>query len=171
MFWGWETADFLQATQVLVSILEILVTVYVAIWIVQSVQKKLDSEKSLNDFFSAEVIQLRNDLRLFLDSIIRGELKASQIKRKHYLLHVRIKDLLSVLNEKYNLSTKILSAYQQNLMKIIEADENYEENFSKNKLVKLNENTVNKLLSLRSDNNHLFNEILLGIYDTNEEHH
>ena len=62
MFQGWEISDYLQATQIMVSVIEILVTAFVAIWVVQSVQTEIDREKVLKDYFSGELIQLRTDL-------------------------------------------------------------------------------------------------------------
>lgn len=165
MFQGWEISDYLQATQIMVSVIEILVTAFVAIWVVQSVQTEIDREKVLKDYFSGELIQLRTDLRAFLDMLIRGEMEAQSIKREHNLLRVRIKDLLDVLNEKFNVDKKYLSAYRQGLLKIVEADENYEKGYSNNLKVKLTENTVTRLHKLRTDNDHIFNYILLKLYD------
>lgn len=165
MFQGWEISDYLQATQIMVSVIEILVTAFVAIWVVQSVQTEIDREKVLKDYFSGELIQLRTDLRAFLDLLIRGEMEAQSIKREHNLLRVRIKDLLDVLNEKFNVDKKYLSAYRQGLLKIVEADENYEKGYSNNLKVKLTENTVTRLHKLRTDNDHIFNYILLKLYD------
>ena len=165
MFQGWEISDYLQATQIMVSVIEILVTAFVAIWVVQSVQTEIDREKVLKDYFSGELIQLRTDLRAFLDMLIRGEMEAQSIKREHNLLRVRIKDLLDVLNEKFNVDKKYLSAYRQGLLKIVEADENYEKGYSNNLKVKLTENTVTRLHKLRKDNDHIFNYILLKLYD------
>lgn len=165
MFQGWEISDYLQATQIMVSVIEILVTAFVAIWVVQSVQTDIDREKVLKDYFSGELIQLRTDLRAFLDLLIRGEMEAQSIKREHNLLRVRIKDLLDVLNEKFNVDKKYLSAYRQGLLKIVEADENYEKGYSNNLKVKLTENTVTRLHKLRTDNDHIFNYILLKLYD------
>lgn len=165
MFQGWEISDYLQATQIMVSVIEILVTAFVAIWVVQSVQTEIDREKVLKDYFSGELIQLRTDLRAFLDLLIRGEMEAQSIKREHNLLRVRIKDLLDVLNEKFNVDKKYLSAYRQGLLKIVEADENYEKGYSNNLKVKLTDNTVTRLHKLRTDNDHIFNYILLKLYD------
>lgn len=165
MFQGWEISDYLQATQIMVSLIEILVTAFVAIWVVQSVQTEIDREKVLKDYFSGELIQLRTDLRAFLDLLIRGEMEAQSIKREHNLLRVRIKDLLDVLNEKFNVDKKYLSAYRQGLLKIVEADENYEKGYSNNLKVKLTDNTVTRLHKLRTDNDHIFNYILLKLYD------
>ena len=165
MFQGWEISDYLQATQIMVSVIEILVTAFVAIWVVQSVQTEIDREKVLKDYFSGELIQLRTDLRAFLDLLIRGEMEAQSIKREHNLLRVRIKDLLDVLNEKFNVDKKYLRAYRQGLLKIVEADENYEKGYSNNLKVKLTENTVTRLHKLRTDNDHIFNYILLKLYD------
>lgn len=166
MFQGWDTADYLQATQIIIGIIEILVTAFVAIWVVQSVQKKIDDEKVLKDFFSKEIIQLRTDLRTFLDNLIKGGITTNSVKQEHNILRVRINDLMSALNIKYNFDKKYLSAYQQNLLKIIEADLHYEEGFASNKKIKFTEDTIEKLHTLRVKNDHLFNDILIKLYES-----
>lgn len=165
MFQGWEITDYLQATQIVVSVMEILVTAFVAIWVVQSVQTKIDREKVLKDYFSGELIQLRTDLRAFLDLLIRGQMEAQSIKREHNLLRVRINDLMDVLNEKFNVDKKYLSAYRQGLLKIVEEDENYESGYSDNLKVKFTDSTVERLHKLRTKNDHVFNYILLKLYE------
>lgn len=167
MFHGWEIADYLSATQIIVGLIEILVTAFVAIWIVQSVQTKIDNEKVLKDFFSSELIQLRADLRTFLAKLMNGGVEAKTIKLEHNLLRVRINDLLSALNKKYKVDKKYLGAYRQNLLKIVEEDENYNKSYANNGRVSLTDETVSKLQKLRSDNDHLFNDILIKLYEHN----
>ena len=166
MFQGWTTTDYLQAVQIVVAVIDILITAFVAIWIVQSVQTRIDSEKVLKDFFSNELIQIRTDMRSFLAKLISGEIEPQSIKRDHNLLRVRINDLLSALNKKFKVDKKYLGAYRQNLLKIVEDDENYVKGFAMNEKVKLTEATINRLHKLRTDNDHLFNDILLKLYDS-----
>lgn len=146
--------------------IDIIITAFVAIWVVRSVQSKIDSEKVLKDFFSKELIQLRSDLRLFLDKLIAGGVEAQSIKRGHHLLSVRIQDLLSAMNKKYGIDKRFLKAYQLNLMKVVEADDNYVQSFSTNSMVTLKDETVSGLHALRTNNDHLFNDILLKLYET-----
>ena len=51
-------------------------------------------------------------------------------------------------------------------MKIVEADDNYVQSFSTNGMVTLKEETVSELHALRTNNDHLFNDILLKLYET-----
>lgn len=115
MFQGWSSSDYLVATQIVIAVIDILITAFVAFWVVQSVQSKIDSEKVLKDFFSKELIQLRSDLRSFLDKLIAGGVEAQSIKRGHHLLSVRIQDLLSAINKKYGIDKRFLKAYRLNL--------------------------------------------------------
>lgn len=166
MFQGWSSGDFLVATQIVVAVIDILITAFVAIWVVQSVQSKIDSEKVLKDFFSKELILLRSDLRSFLDKLIVGGVEAQSIKREHHLLSVRIQDLLSAMNKKYGIDKRFLKAYRFYLMKIVEADKSYVQSFSTNCKVTLMSETVSQLHDLRTQNDHLFNDILLRLYET-----
>lgn len=166
MFEGWSVGDFLLSAQIVIALLDIVIMAFIAIWVVQSVQRKLDSEKTLKDFFSKELIDLRTDLRRFIDQLIMGGREAQSIKREHHLLNVRIQDLLSALNKKFGVDKRYLKAYRLNLLKIVEDDTNYINQFESNGMVSFGEETVTKLHSLRTNNDHLFNDILLKMYET-----
>ena len=166
MFKDWGVSDYLSAVQIIIAALNIIIMAFIAIWVVQSVQRKMDSEKTHRDFFSRELIALRTDLRAFLDKLIRGDMEAKAIKREHHLLSVRIQDILTALNTKFGIDKKYLKAYRQNLMKIIEADSNYVDLFGTDGRVSFNHETVSKIHTLRTSNDHLFNDILLKIYET-----
>lgn len=165
MFTGWNTSDFLQATQIIISIIEILITAFVAIWIVQSIQTKIDNEKLLKEYFSKELIQLRSDIRLYFDKLITGGFYAQSVKREHHLLRVRINDLLSALSKKFTVDYKCLDCYRLNLLKIIEEDKLYNQKYAINGKVKLTDETVAKLHVLRTENDHIFNDILIKIHE------
>ena len=166
MFKGWSVNDYLVASQIIVALLNILIMAFMAIWVVQSVQSKIDSEKTLKDYFSKELFLLRSDLRVFLGKLIAGGVEAKTIKREHHLLSVRIQDLLSALNKKFGIDTKYLKAYRQNLMKIVEKDTNYVDQYESNGKVSFSDDTVASLHALRTNNDHLFNDILLKMYGT-----
>lgn len=70
------------------------------------------------------------------------------------------------MNKKYGIDKRFLKAYRLNLMKIVEADDNYVQSFSTNGMVTLKEETVSELHALRTNNDHLFNDILLKLYET-----
>lgn len=165
MFREWVTADYLQATQILLSAIEILVTAFVAIWIVQSIQRKNDRDRYLKEFFSKELIQLRADIRDFMKALIRGEAKARDIRRDHNALRIRILDLLAALNQKFKIDKKFLDVYRMALLVIIEGDKNYEDAFANNGVVVFKDETIKALNTLHLNNDHLFIDVLLKLYE------
>lgn len=164
---SWTVADYLQAAYVCLTALSIVVTAFMAVWVVRSVQRKIDNEQMLRDHLAHEVIGLRKDTRDFMAKVITGGMHAKEIKRFHYRLSSHINDLLSILNKKYKIDKKSLKAYRQNVMKIIEEDGAYTQVFDANGEVTLNAETVTKLHEIEVNNDHLFNEVLLKIYEQN----
>lgn len=164
---NWTVADYLQASYVCFTALSIIVTAFMAVWVVRSVQQKIDNERTLKDHLAHEIIDLRKDTRSFFAVVIKGGLKAGEIKRGHYRLSTHVNDLLTLLNKKYKIDKKYLKAYRQNVMKIIEKDDAYTNAFAGNEVVTLNDNTVAELHKVEVDNDHLFNDILLKIYEQN----
>lgn len=162
---NWTIADYLQASYVCVTALSILVTAFMAWWVVKSVQRKLDTERTLKDHFAHEIIGLRKEVRDYLANVIKGGQKAQEIKYNHNHLRVHITDLLTILNKKYNINKTCLKAYKLNLIKIIEKDEAYVDAYRDNTEVSLSNDTAQLLHKLGRDNDHLFNEILLKVYE------
>jgi len=164
MFRDWIIADYLQASQLVVGVLEIIVTAFMAVWVVRSVQRKLENDRILKDYLARELIALRADVRTFLENLINGSLKGKVIKREHHLLSIRMKDLLSVLNKRYNVDKQCLKSYRMNLMKIVEEDDVFQQKFESEDFVTPLKETTLKLHDLRVKNDHVFNDILLKIY-------
>lgn len=165
MFQDWGPGDFLSATQIIIAVINILITTFVAIWVVENVQKKLNDESALKEYCIKELILLRSDIRCFFNNIIANEIDAQTIKREHHVLCMRSIDLLTTMNTLYGIDTNSLSVFGFSLMKIIERDNNYEESFSSKHELPLNQTTVAKLHKIRTDNDHLFNDILLKLYE------
>ena len=164
---NWTIGDYLQAAYVCLTALCIVVTAFMAVWVVRSVQRKIDNERTLKDHLAHEVIGLRKDTRDFLAKVIVGGMSAKEIKRCHYRLSTHINDILSLLNKKYGVDKRFLKAYRQNVMKIIEEDEPYTQAFNVDGAVTLCDTTVAKLHEIEVKNDHLFNDVLLKIYGQN----
>lgn len=165
MFQDWGPGDFLSATQIVIAVINILITAFVAIWVVENVQKKLNDESALKEYFLKELLQLRTDIRKFFDDILANKIDAQTIKREHHVLCMRSIDLLNTMNTKYGIDKNSLSVFGFSLMKIIESDKNYEESFFSKQELPLKQTTVAKLHKIRTENDHLFNDILLKLYE------
>lgn len=165
---NWTIADYLQASYVCFTALSILVTAFMAWWVVKSVQRRLDTERTLKDHFAHEIIDLRKESRDFIADLIKGGINAKTIKYRHNHLRVHITDLQSILNQKYQINKTVLKAYKLNLIKIIEKDDAYNNAYRDNLPVYFSSETALALNNLSRDNDHLFNEILLMIYDKND---
>lgn len=162
---NWTVADYLQASSVCLTAMSILVTAFMAWWVVKSVQRKLDTERTLKDHFAHEVIDLRKETRDFITKVINGGMKAKDIKYNHYHLRAHIRDLQNILFQKYKINKTLLKAYKMNMFNIIEKDSEYENAFRDNLPVSLCSETIFALHKLGQDNDHFFNEILLKIYE------
>ena len=165
MFRGWITADYLQASQLVIGVLDIFVTAFMAVWIVRSVQRKQENDRVLKDYLAHELITLRSDVRIFLEKLMNGSIKAQHIKREHHLLSIRMRDILSTLNNKYGVDKQKLKSYRSRLLIIVEEDGDYQQKCQGDEMVSLSKTTILKLHEIRINNDHLFNDILLKIYE------
>lgn len=162
----WTVADWLQASNICVTICSIIVTAWVAIWVVQSLQKKIDTESTLRNHFAQEVIQLRTDTREYIQNLLSKKEYSVVIKRNHFQFQKRVNDLLNLLNEKYDIDNiNSLKAYRTELSSIIDRDINYIKKYNISQKIHLTDETKKQISKLHADNDHIFNEILLKIYE------
>lgn len=79
---------------------------------------------------------------------------------------MHINDLLRFLNQRYSIDKKnYLKAYRSTILALLEKDPNYIANYSSATPISLAESTKKELHSLSLKNDHLFNEILLKLYE------
>lgn len=67
------TSDWLSITSIAVSAIGIVVSAMVAIWIVDTLQKRLETRHQLKDHFSKEVLTVREQYRQIVRDLIGTE--------------------------------------------------------------------------------------------------
>lgn len=164
---NWTVADWLQLTYLCLTALGIIVTGFMAYWVVDTVQNKIDTDKTLRDHFAHEVIELRQEARLLITTITTAnKLSAEEMKRNHFMLQSHINELLKILNSRYGVPKQYLRPYRSGISEILEKDSIYMASFKNSSPISLNDVTKRALYDVLRKNDHVFNEILLKLYET-----
>lgn len=151
--------------QVLVDIIGIFVTAGVSIWIVKTIQKRLNNERSIKDYFIGEVSVIQNEYRNLLSSVMSSKESPKMLKVKFNNLNAKVNSLMKLLATKYKIQENLLAEYQTQLPMIIEDDRGYTSVYRKDSRFTLTQKTMNAIYKLDRENSHLFYDIIVTIND------
>lgn len=157
--------DIIAIVSVVIDFLGIIVAAWVAVWIVNTIQKKIDNLRSIKDHLINEIVEIRRLYREMIEKTINGEYRPRDVKRQLRLLSARVTDLIRLINAQFNncVDRDFLLPYQLDLNIMITYDEHFENAFRNNDLFSLNAISQNDLARFLAEKDHLFNELIVII--------
>ena len=158
-------SDWLSITSIAVSAIGIVVSALVAIWIVDTLQKKLDRNLQLKDHFSKEVLAVREQYRNLVRDLTGSSQRPKQIVNNFKMTSIYANDLLRLLNTQYKTPTDILQPFQTELLSIATDCEEYNKAYRYNKKFQYRKVTIETIREFEKKHDKLFNDILMTIYN------
>lgn len=149
--------------QIFVDLLSIGVTAGVSIWVVRTLQKKLNNERRLKDYFISEISAVQGEYRNLISSVLASKESPKLLKIKFSNLEAKLNSLMRILEQKYHISHELLYQYQINLRMIIEDDPGYTRVYRVDSRFTLTPESVRAIYTLDRDNVHLFYDIIITI--------
>lgn len=158
-------SDWLSITSIAVSAIGIAVSAMVAIWIVDTLQKRFETRHQLKDHFSKEVLTMREQYRQLVRDLIGTEQKPKQIMSNFKMTGIYANDLLTLLNSQFDTPTDILLPFQTELYSIATESEEFNNAYSRNRKFQFRKATIEQIHEFEKKHDRLFNDILMSIYD------
>lgn len=149
--------------EVVVNLLGIIVNGILAIWIVNTIQKKQNNERTIKDHFINEVKDFRVDCRQFLNATYNGTKFQREIIPTLKLLGIKSSQLLNTLNYCFNINPQHFNTYLIELNRILTDDPNFVSCKNENAEIKFHPNSLEKIIRFQSDHQPLFNDLILLI--------
>ena len=139
----------------------------VVAWLIgNTIKNKLDNKKSLRDHILREILEIRNNYRQLLDSVRIGTIKPKVVKTKLSVFSIRITDLMKLIKKGDNdVSKDFLLPYQLDFSQLITEDDNFILKYKDNEEFTISDMTYSSLLDFENKNNHLFNDLILAIFE------
>ena len=109
------SSDWLSVASIAVSAIGIVVSAVVAIWIVDTLQKRLDRNHQLKDHFSKEVLDVREQYRKLVRDLTGTSQRPKEIVNNFKITGIYANDLLQLLNTQFKTPTDILQPFQTEL--------------------------------------------------------
>lgn len=161
-------SDWLSVTSIAVSAIGIVVSALVAIWIVDTLQKRLDRYHQLKDHFSKEVLSVREQYRNLVRDLTGSSQRPKQIVNNFKITSIYANDLLKLMNTQFGTPTDILQPFQTELLDIATECEEYNNAYSRNRKFQYRKVTIDAIREFEKKHDKLFNDILMTIYNEQE---
>ena len=161
-------SDWLSVTSIAVSAIGIVVSALVAIWIVDTLQKRLDRNHQLKDHFSKEVLSVREQYRNLVRDLTGSSQRPKQIVNNFKITSIYANDLLKLMNTQFGTPTDILQPFQTELLDIATECEEYNNAYSRNRIFQYRKVTIDAIREFEKKHDKLFNDILMTIYNEQE---
>lgn len=160
-----STGDWISLASIAVDVIAMAVGGFLAIWVVQSIQSKLDTEQKLRDYFCSELLSLRNGYRNVMQEVYCHRVKAKDFKKRMSTLSKLSTDLMTRLNTKYGIDSQPLNRYQLDLNSMVTETQAYTNAFHRNRSFQISDDLELDLREFEAaEGSEVFNDILMGIY-------
>ena len=150
-----------------IEVSAIVVNALVAWWIVRTIQNRLTNNRVLKDHFIEEVKDIRNEYRNFLNNLYADKTEIRTIIPWFKLMNIKVSDLMTIIHQKYNIDKQKLFPYQNDLRELITESEDFNMQFKDGPIIVFSEESKTKIIEFQNTYNHLFNELIIDINDTN----
>ena len=146
-----------------ISIASIIVNAILAIWIIKTVQDKVNNKRILKDHLINEIKEVRDEYRFFLNQLFSNKIKPSHIAPWFKLMNIKINDLLDLISQKGSIDKNILNPYQIELRDTITELDEYISNYISDEKILLSPISQIKVIRFQQKYNHLFNKAIVKI--------
>ena len=119
-----SASDWLSFASICVTVISIIVSAAIAVWVVKIIQAKLDSEQKLKDYFCDELKDIRNGYKGVINDIYNNQMTPNDFKNRMNSLGARSTDLMAHLKESFNIENT-LDAYRLELNTIVTESDLY----------------------------------------------
>lgn len=158
-------SDWIAISGLSISVMSILVSAMVAIWIVDKLQRGLENHQQLKDYLSQEVLSVREQYRDLIRDLTGTTQTPKRIRSRFKTIGIYASDLLRLLNTQFGTPVDILLPFQTELSGIATECEEYNNASRRNRKFQYRKATIDSILEFERSHDKLFNDILMTIYN------
>lgn len=147
-----------------IALLGILINSALAYWIVKTIQNRLTNKRVLKDHFINEIKDIRSDYKTCFNNLYSNSTNPKRIIPWFKLMNIRVDDLMTFVNSKYNINKKFLEPYQIEFRELITNNADFISHFNNDKVV-FSETSRMQLIRFQQTYGKLFNSLIIAIND------
>jgi len=149
-----------------VSLIGIIVNSLLAYWIVKTIQNRLTNKRVLKDHFINEIKDKRNEFKSYLNKLYSNQITGKKAIPWFKLMYIKVDDIMSLIDLKYKINKQLLNPYQIELRELITENSDFINQFQSDTPIQFSEESKSKFIIFQQKHNHLFNEIIIRINDS-----
>lgn len=161
-----STDQWINAAGVFISLLGVIATTWVAIWLGRRIQSRLTDHRNLKDYFISELIWIRDQYRTFDNDLLNGNVDSGDVLSRFKLISVRANDLLTSINDKCGIDTAVFKEFHLALLTLISDCESMVKGIRKNNKVVLTKAEKLQFSNIQQKYVHIFNDAVIRINET-----
>lgn len=150
-----------------INIVSVIVNICIAIWITHVLQNKFTNNRTLKDHFINEIKDVRAEYKGFLNRLYSNSTNPKELLPWFKLMNIRVKDLVMLMNNRYEVAEDFLNPYQNDLRELITESDDFNRCYRDRQLI-LTENLKRDLMRFQQEHQRLFNELIIKINDSNK---
>lgn len=154
------------ATADWINIVSVLVNIGIAIWITHILQNKFTNNRTLKDHFINEIKDVRTEYKGFMNRLYSNSTKPKELLPWFKLMNIRVKDLVMLMNSRYEVAEDFLNPYQNELRELITESRDFNRCYRSNQLI-LTDDLKRDLMRFQQEHQRLFNKLIIMINDSN----
>lgn len=163
---GLSPSDWIALTSIFVDVLTMLVGAFIAVWVVKSIQSKLDAEQKLKEYFHSEMLSVRNGYRKILDDIYHHTMRPKDFIQRMNSLSILSTDIMLHVKERYDIDDVRLVSFQLDLNEKISEAPVFLTAYIPDNVLVFSGAFEAELRQFEAANNSVFNEIFVKLYKT-----
>lgn len=133
-----------------ISIIDIIATSIIGIWIVIAVQNNLTKSRYIKEYFISEVKDIRDLYKQFINQLYKNKISAIDIKDWFKIMSERTQNLDGFLHKKYNINNSLIVSKHAEIQQKITSMDEFNEHYS-NPTVNFSNSSKNDILRLHSE--------------------
>lgn len=154
----------------IISIINILVTALVGIYIAHIVQKNLVVNRAVKDYFIKECQEIKSNYSKFFTDLDAQHLRADYVIRWFKIMTDKVENFESTVCYEYNIQLNLL-AYHNKIKVFLTGSPVFNEQFSKTTCIKLDSQTFYEITEHHKVLSKIFTESIVKINRANLKYH
>jgi hypothetical protein len=156
------SSDWLTLAGICVDIMSILISSYIAYWVVGVIQNKMERASKLRDYFATELIELKKGYSNLIQEVCMANFTMGTFRPQMQSLGVRTTSLTNNLNSKYHLTNKIIQKHSA-LYQTISFTPEFEKSMDGN--IALTDTVKSEIRKLEQEMINEFDTSLMKLYE------
>ena len=161
--------NIISLAGLVLSLISLLVTAYVGVWIAGVLQKRSDASNAFREYVVNKILKIQESYEFLFLELSNSELPARKIKTRLFQYTQQLDNILRITEKHYNQKGEDLKKCARAYFAEIENFNSYIEYYDRDEMaVKFNQEEQEKLSLYEGKFENLFPNLISNIYESNE---